>query len=359
MLRADGTGRPGKGGGGQDPPSARTGDRDRGLAIRTEGLSRHFGRLRAVNGLSLSIPRGSVFGFLGPNGAGKTTTIRLLLGLVPPTCGRAEVLGLDPARRGGAVRERCGVLLEHSGLSERMSARDNLEFHGRIWRLPVEERRARIRELLLNVGLWERRGDRVASWSRGMRQKLAIARALLHRPELVFLDEPTAGLDPVAAAALREDLGRLARQEGVTVFLTTHNLTEADRLCDRVAVIREGRLVAEGRPSEIRRAASPPRLRVTGRGFSDNILELLRERPEVAGVHREDGRLLIYLREHVDVAALVGFLVRVGAEVEGVAPVTDTLEDVFLELVRGGRPGLDGWLADPSTRPPPERRAAS
>ncbi|MEW6243762.1 MAG: ABC transporter ATP-binding protein [Bacillota bacterium] len=167
----------------------------------------------------------------GPNGSGKTTTIRLLLGLLEPTSGGASVLGFDVCKKADEVRKRCGALLEHSGLYERLSALDNLEFYGRVWQIPAPERRARIKELLQHLDLWDRRKEVVATWSRGMKQKLAIARALLHRPSLLFLDEPSAGLDPVAASALREDIGKLVKSEGVTVFLTTLTTWQKPRKC--------------------------------------------------------------------------------------------------------------------------------
>src|SRR5437868_2380625 len=178
-----------------------------GLAIQTRGLARSFDQVRALDDLTLEVPAGSVFGFLGPNGAGKTTTIRLLLGLIEPTSGKAEVLGFDTLTQGAEIRARSGALLEHSGLYERMSAEDNLRFYGRVARMPKEKLDERIHQLLTHLGLWERRKEAVVKWSRGMKQKLAIARPLLHGPALVFLDEPTAGLDPVAAAGLRDDLG--------------------------------------------------------------------------------------------------------------------------------------------------------
>jgi ABC-2 type transport system ATP-binding protein len=172
-------------------------------AIRTENLTRDFGKIRAVDNLTMEVPAGIIFGFLGPNASGKTTTIHLLLGLLEPTSGRVEVLGFDTRTHADEVRGRSGALLEHSGLYEQLSAEDNLEFYGRAWRMSTEERRSRIQELLTHLDLWDRRKERVDKWSRGMKQKLAMARALLHRPPLVFLDEPTAGLDVVAAAALR------------------------------------------------------------------------------------------------------------------------------------------------------------
>jgi ABC-2 type transport system ATP-binding protein len=228
-------------------------------AIRVEKLTRDFETVRAVDGLSLEVPSGIIFGFLGPNGAGKTTTINLLLGLLEPTSGRAEVLGFDTRTQADEVRTHIGALLEHHGLYEQLTAEDNLEFYGRVWRLPASERQARIRELLTWMGVWDRRKERVGTWGKGMKQKLALARAILHRPPLIFLDEPTGGLDVMAAVAVRDDLETLVAREGVTFFLTTHNMTEAERLCSQVAVIREGKLVAIGHPDESRARASGPR----------------------------------------------------------------------------------------------------
>lgn len=303
------------------------------FAIRTDSLTRDFATVRAVDHLTLQVPRGMIFGFLGPNGAGKTTTIRLLLGLLEPTEGQAEVLGFDTRTQAEEIRCRTGVLFEHSGLYERLSAEDNLEFYGRIWRMSANARQARIKELLAHLGLWERRKEMVGAWSRGMKQKLAIARALLHRPPLIFLDEPTAGLDPIAAAALREDLATLATREGVTVFLTTHNLAEAEKLCQRVGVIRKGQLLAVGSPDELRAKQGTPRVEILGRGFSENVMASLRARPEVVKVEQQGNRLLIELRGAVDTAPLVGLVVGAGAQVEEVRRGNASLEEVFLTLM--------------------------
>ncbi len=303
------------------------------FAIRTDNLTRDFGALRALNGLTLEVPRGSIFGFLGPNGAGKTTTLRLLLGLLEPTAGCAEVLGFDTRSQAHEIRQRTGVLLEHSGLYERLSAEDNLAFYGRIWRLPKEVRVKRIKTLLTHLELWERRREPVGTWSRGMRQKLAIARALLHHPELIFLDEPTAGLDPVAAAALRRDLVALSSQEGVTVFLTTHNLAEAEQVCTRVGVLRAGQLVAVGEPEELRAQYEMPRIDVHGTGFNEKLLIALQKRPEVTSALVHDGRLKIELRKVTDVAPLIQLIVGAGTRVEEVHRNGGNLEAVFLQLM--------------------------
>lgn len=302
-------------------------------AVRTESLSRDFETVRAVDHLSLEVPAGTVFGFLGPNGSGKTTTIRLLLGVLEPTSGRAEVLGFDTRTEPGRIRERTGALLEHSGIYERLSAEENLEFYGRVWRMAAPERRERIRELLSHFGLWERRKDLAGKWSRGMKQKLAVARALLHRPSLVFLDEPTAGLDPVAAVSLREDIAALAAREGATVFLTTHNLAEAEKVCDLVGVIRQGRLLAIGTPQELRGRVGEPTLHVVGRGFTEAVLGALCGYPQVAGVRGEDGRLTIQLRGNVSAAPLIARILQAGGEIEEVHRSRASLEDVFLSLM--------------------------
>jgi ABC-2 type transport system ATP-binding protein len=302
-------------------------------AIRTNQLTRNFENVCAVDHLNLEVPTGIVFGFLGPNGSGKTTTIRLLLGLLEPSQGTAEVLGFDIHKQAQEIRQRCGALLEFNGIYERLSAQDNLEFYAQVWRIPTGERRARIQELLQHLDLWERRYELAGSWSRGMKQKLAIARALLHHPQLIFLDEPTAGLDPVAAAALRSDLASLAAREGVTVFLTTHNLAEAEKLCQMVGVIRNGRLLALGSPQQLRSQAGKPRLEVRGSGFSAAVLQALQARPEVSDLVQRDGCLYIGLNHSAETAPLVTQLVNCGVQIEEVRKGQADLEETFLSLV--------------------------
>jgi len=302
-------------------------------SIRTTNLIRDFGTVRAVNGISLEVQPGTVFGFLGPNGAGKTTTIRLLLGLLEPTSGEAEVLGFNTRSQGDQIRERCGALLEHNGLYERLSAYENLNFYGRIWHIPSSERLARIKELLTNLDLWERRDEVCGNWSRGMKQKLAVARVLLHRPALIFLDEPTAGLDPIASAALREDLANLAKGEGVTIFLTTHNLNEAEKLCQQVGVIRQGKLVASGSPDELRRTSGKPRLEISGTGFSEQAINEIKNHPAVDTISTEEQRLVINFKQPSSSAPFVNLLVNAGAQIEEVQKGKADLEDAFLSLL--------------------------
>ena len=307
-------------------------------AIRIENMSRSFGTLRALNRLSLQVERGILFGFLGPNGSGKTTTIRLLLGLLDADEGRAEVLGLDTRTQADQIRVRCGALLEHSGLYERLSAAENLDYYGRIWHMGKAERESRTRELLEPLELYDRRTEPIGRWSRGMKQKLAVARTLMHRPELVFLDEPTAGLDPVASAALREDLEHLAAREGVTVFLTTHNLAEAEKLCSQVAVISRGQLMAAGSPEDLRSRTSAPRLYITGK-IGPQVVEQLRADPLVTKLEQHNGRLVLDLTDLSRSHELVTRMVASGAQIDEVRKEKADLEDVFLALVEEEKTG--------------------
>ena len=302
-------------------------------AVETLGLSREFSTIKAVDQLTIQVTTGSLFGFLGPNGSGKTTTLRLLLGLLKPSNGKARVLGFDTQTQAAKIRQRCGALLEHHGLYERLSAEDNLEYYGRIARLSGQERKARTQELLTHLSLWERRKEIVIDWSRGMKQKLAVARALLHRPALIFLDEPTSGLDPIAAASLREDLVALVQKEGVTVFITTHNLNEAEKICDQVGVIREGRLLALGSPDRLRTQGGSPRVEITGHGFSEQALSLLRQQVEVTHASLHNSHLNIELKRQVEIAPLVTLLVNAGAQIEEIRKGQASLEEVFLTLM--------------------------
>lgn len=302
--------------------------------IHTQNLSRYFGEVHAVDDLSIDVAAGTIFGFLGPNGSGKTTTIRLLLGLIEPTSGSAQVFGKDTLREGEAIRTQSGALLEQTGLYERLSAEANLDFYARVWHLSSAERKSRIQELLTSLDLWDRRGEQVGGWSRGMKQKLAIARTLLHRPHLLFLDEPTAGLDPVASAALLEDIQQLVRQGGMTVFLTTHNLPEAEKLCDEVAVIRQGKLLSVGSPDALRKQGKDHRLEVTGKNIPAKIADLLAARPEVKSVQVQNDRVNIELTGDVDTSPLVQLLIGQGMAIDEVKKGKANLEEVFLELVK-------------------------
>jgi ABC-2 type transport system ATP-binding protein len=308
------------------------------FAIRTENLRRSFGGLKAVDGLSLEVAPGTVFGFIGPNGSGKTTTIRLLLGLLDPDGGKAEVLGFDTQKQADQIRTLCGALLEYNGLYERLSAADNLDYYGRIWRMSKSEREKRTHDLLMPLDLYDRRNEPIGRWSRGMKQKLAVARTLMHRPKLIFLDEPTAGLDPVSSSALRDDLKTLAKREGVTIFLTTHNLADAEKLCDQVAVINRGQLLAIGSPEELRSRTSTPRLYLTGK-FPRHAIDKIEANSLVKKMEQQNSRLVLDLTDLNRSHEIVALLVRSDAEIDEVRKERADLEEVFLSLVEEEKRG--------------------
>jgi ABC-2 type transport system ATP-binding protein len=234
---------------------------------------------------------------------------------------------------------RSGALLEHHGLYERLSAAENLDYYGRIWHLSKADREKRIRELLEPLDLYKRRDEPIGRWSRGMKQKLAVARTLMHRPELIFLDEPTAGLDPVASAALRDDLMTLVSKEGVTIFLTTHNLAEAEKLCNQVAVINRGQLLANGSPAELRSRTSAPRLYIMGQGITSQVIEDIQKNSLVKRVQQQNGRLILDLNDLSRSHEIVKQLVNANVRIDEVHKEKIDLEDVFLQLVEEEKRG--------------------
>jgi ABC-2 type transport system ATP-binding protein len=302
-------------------------------AVRVEGVTRRFGALRALDGLTFRVPVGSVFGFLGPNGAGKSTTIALLLGLLAADEGRVEVLGMDPITSGDEVRRRCGVLLADVGLYNNLTVAENLEFHGRCFGLAADVRQSRAADLLSSRGLWERRDDVVGTWSTGMRRRLGVVRALLAEPELLFLDEPTAGLDVLAAREVRDDLAATAATTGATVFLTTHNMVEAEQLCDTVAVLQHGRVIAVGTPSEL--VAGPASVvRVRGAGFAGGLRGRLGAVDGVDVLEASDTALSVQLAPGMTAGGVVEMLVAGGATVDEVVHDSRSLEEAFVELLQ-------------------------
>jgi len=305
-----------------------------GAVVITEGLSRRFGEMTAVDELDLSIQEGEVFGFLGPNGAGKTTTIRLLNGLLRPTGGRARVFDLDPALDGATVRQLTGVLTETPSLYENLSGRENLAFFGEVHGIPAQKLPSRIDELLETFGLAERGDDLVGTYSRGMKQRLAIARALLHEPPLLFLDEPTAALDPAAARMVTTLIEQLSHEGGRTIFLCTHNLTEAQRLCDRVGLINRGVLRALGTPAELAdRLWKTLNLEILLQPSPDEAaLCALRALPGTRQVDAQRNRLLVEVESREQIPDVVEMLVKHGLKIYGVIPQERTLEDIYFQL---------------------------
>ncbi len=304
--------------------------------IVTAGLTRRFGELTAVDALDLVIERGEVFGFLGHNGAGKTTTVRLLNGVLAASAGTARVLGLDPAVDGVALRRRTGVLTETPSLDERLTAREQMAIYADFYDVPLEQQRARVDELLDIFDLGDRGGDRVAGYSKGMKQRLALARSLLHKPELLFLDEPTSGLDPVSTRQVHTLIREQARSGDHTVFLCTHNLEEAQRLCHRVAVLEQGRMVAIGAPSELgRKLRQGVRLELeTAPAAAERVHAALQADPAAHEVTRPDDRpvFTLALADREQIPQLVARLIAADVPLYRLTPHEATLEDVYFAL---------------------------
>jgi ABC-2 type transport system ATP-binding protein len=304
--------------------------------IVVEGLRRDFGRLVAVHDLSFTVADGEIFGLLGPNGAGKTTTVRMLAGLIRPTDGTATVNGHALGEGSQNIRGLTGILTESPGLHDKLTARQNLAYYGRLYGLRGGDLRAAVERYLGVVGMSEHADRRVGGFSKGMRQKVAIARALLHEPQAIYLDEPTSGLDPSAAKTVRDFVATL-RELGRSIVVCTHNLDEAERLCDRIGIMR-GTLLRVDTPAGLRRHGRNATVRVdlNGARGPDSFVELLARLPYILGARAsdEEGSLLVELadppRETPD---LIATLVSAGARISGVREDAATLEEVYLNLV--------------------------
>jgi ABC-2 type transport system ATP-binding protein len=308
--------------------------------IVSKGLSRQFGENWAVRGLTLTVERGQVFGFLGPNGSGKTTTVRLLNGILEASEGSATVLGMNPATHGEEIRRRTGVLTETPSLYESLSARDNLRFVGEVYGVPRDDLPGRIDALLERFGLLARADERAGTYSRGMKQRLAVARALLHEPEIVFLDEPTAGLDPAAARDVLELVEELADRQGRTIFMCTHNLVEAERLCDLVGVIDRGNLRAIGSPAELARQLWHTTLiEIDLHGApEDPVRQAILNTRGVEGLTLDGDLPVVQVTDSEVVPTLVRAVVSAGGRVYGVHDRHHDLEDVYFALERDETP---------------------
>jgi ABC-2 type transport system ATP-binding protein len=302
-------------------------------AIVVEGLVRRFGERAAVDGLDLEVATGEVVGLLGHNGAGKTTTVRLLNGLLVPQEGSSRVLGLDPMEDGEALRARVGVLTENPALDERMSAKETLSLFAALFGVPEAERSERADRLLEELGLSERANDRVGGYSKGMKQRLALARTLLHDPELLYLDEPTSGLDPVAAHEVHERIRELS-ERGRTLLLCTHNLVEAQSLCHRVLVLQNGRVIAEGTPRElVGRIETSGGLRIdVAPEQADEARAALGELGARVRAAKATDEVVVDDVAAADIPALVQRLVEADVRIYAVVPDEPTLEDFYLSL---------------------------
>jgi len=310
---------------------------DKRAVIETTNLSKQFGQVTAVDRLNLTIRQGEIFGFLGHNGAGKTTTIRLLNGVLEPSGGAACVLGLTPLVDGPTLRRRTGVLTETPSLDERLTGRENLAIYADLYGVPAPQTAARVAELLATFDLSDRAEEKVGGYSKGMKQRLALARALLHAPEILFLDEPTAGLDPVATRQVHRLITRLSREQGRTIFICTHNLAEAQALCDRVGVMDNGRLLTIGAPAELTRQMQKAlRLELEA---AENDREVVLDQISRLGLTAEaaengqgHGRWLISGAQYDAIPDLLADLVRAGARVYRLNPQEPTLADVYFAL---------------------------
>ncbi len=299
--------------------------------IEVNGLTRHFGDVVAVEDLTLSVGKGEVFGFLGPNGAGKTTTVRMLAALIAPTSGEATIAGFRVGPQSEKIRAAIGILTETPGLYSKLDAVDNLRLFAELHQ--VDNVDARIKRYLQMLGLWERRYAPVGSFSKGMRQKLAIARALIHEPQIVFLDEPTSALDPVSAKVVRDFIEELSG-EGRTIFLCTHNLDEADRLCDRIALFRQ-RLIKVDTPEALRRGLYGTSALFRLGNLTPEHVNIVRALPFVERAEvMEDNRLRTVLENpETNNPRVVRALVEAGADIIFVEEEIHSLEQVYFDLL--------------------------
>ena len=326
-------------------------------AIEVENLVREFRKgPRAVDGIDLAVSPGEIYGFLGPNGAGKSTTVLMLTTLLPPTSGRATVGGYDIVRQGAQVRATIGAALQEAALDAILTGREHLILQATLQGLPSAERRRRAQALLERVGLTEAADRRVGGYSGGMKRRLDLALALVHSPRILFLDEPTTGLDVQSRTALWEEVARLARDEGMTVFLTTQYLEEADILADRIGIIDHGSIVAEGTPAELKAEIGSPTVEVTptDSDAGDRLSELLAGFGEV----RRNGRGSVTVQlpgGEAELAEIVRILDRADLHVQTLQLHQPSLDDVFLAKTGRKLEGSEGGVVTDTAEQPSGR----
>lgn len=310
-------------------------------SIIVEGLTKYFGAIKAVDHLTFEVNEGEIFGILGPNGAGKTTTIRMLACLIKPSEGSAIVGGYDVLKDAIRVRGIVGILTENPSLYERLTALENMEFFAEAYGVSdKKERYARIKDWLEFFGLWDRRNDKVATFSKGMKQKLAIARALVHRPPILFLDEPTSGLDPESSKEIRDLMERLSRREKHTILLCTHRLEDAERLCNRVMIINQGRSIIVGSPEELRsKIGDSLKLVIKLKKIHPIILDIVKVVSGVRMVKINDSLSELEIEaDDIDSVTpeIVKEIVYAGGQILKVNVLRPTLEEVYLKLIKEG-----------------------
>ena len=299
--------------------------------IHTENLCKNFKEVQAVSNLNLDIHEGEVFGFLGPNGAGKTTTVRMLTCLISPTSGSAKVAGYTLGIEDTNIRKNVGVLTETPGMYDNLSAEYNLIIYANLYE--VSNPAKQVEKYLKMLGLYDRRLDQAGTFSKGMKQKLAIARALLHEPKVIFLDEPTAALDPEAAHLVRDFISEM-KGEGRTIFLCTHNLDEADRLCDRIAVFKS-RLLVQDTPTNLRASLFGRRVVFHLRVMDEILAQKVKRLRFVREIKIIDNKLLVNIENpETQNPEIIRTLVEAGADVQFVGELRHSLEDVYLQLIK-------------------------
>jgi ABC-2 type transport system ATP-binding protein len=311
-------------------------------AISVENLSKHFGEIHALEGVSFTVAEGEIFGYLGPNGAGKTTTIRILTGITAPTAGSARIFDLDITRDTIRARRKMGIVYETSNVYDDLTAWQNMMFAGELYNVGKQDREVRGRELLDIFGLWERRQSRVKTFSKGMKRRLTLAMGLVNDPRLLFLDEPTSGLDVQSNLIIREVLHDLTGR-GVTVFLTTHNIEEANVTCDRVAIINKGRIAAIDSPERLKKAIqSVQSVEIAfERGSAEPFTEL-GDLPMVSDARREGDKIRLYTADPASlIAAVSDYAESRQNRIISITTLGPTLEDVFIHLT-GLSPGRKG-----------------
>lgn len=310
--------------------------------VEANGLTKTFGSHIAVDHLNFEVEEGEVFGLLGPNGAGKTTTIRMLACLISPSEGSAKVLGHKIDENPLAVRQAVGILTENPSLYERLTAQENMDFFAEAYNLSEpQEKSTRIRELLEFFNLWDQRNDKVATFSKGMKQKLAIARAIVHKPPILFLDEPTAGLDPESSKEVRDLMEMLSRREKHTILLCTHHLEDAEKLCNRVMIINKGKSVVVGTPDDLRyRIAGKPTVQINLRKLNSKIIEAMKRvrHVERVDVDKSASNLTVVMDDvSSGTPEVVKSIVDAGGLVLAVRVLRPSLEEAYLKLIKEER----------------------
>ncbi|MDE2117144.1 MAG: ATP-binding cassette domain-containing protein [Betaproteobacteria bacterium] len=305
-----------------------------GKSVEVAGLTKRFGSFTAVDNVSFDVPDGEIFGYLGPNGAGKTTLIRMLTTLIIPTGGSAKIAGFDVVANPADVRRQIGVISQAMTSDLDLTGYENLDVYGRFYGVPARERKERIKYLLDMVGLSSRAGELVAAYSGGMRRRLEVARGLVHRPKILFLDEPSSGLDPQSRRVMWDLLRQIRQESSTTMFLTTHYMEEADALCSRIAIIDAGKVIVIGSPTQLKREISGSDIvSIAVEGLSDGLVSCVKALPFVRNLHMEDETLRVSVDSGAtNLPALMDAIRSTGGQILSASIHEQSLEDVFIHF---------------------------